>query len=961
MAASPEEVDGAIFNRRLNDLARNINLECGLPGAGGCRPAFCRAWSAAMNVRGLHGVPKELLIKPTVKESQDGRASARKLGAMDKDANMRGQLLNAYDDPSGALSNVVRYSREQAFVKVRRATDRHYRKLLSAGRLFEAKFAPGAQLGFRLHIAAYSKDKAVREVLEIEETYEDCPFWPDKLQPTDELVAVNGKLVVEASRESFPGIVAEVTSAARPMVLTFASGLHRAKAFSEQQRRRAAGGDARPVEAVDAEDDAEDRFAAEYDAAQQDRARNLEEARRQGIRDGEREVAFLLDQEACPCFHFHLGLAAKKCPDCCEPVDAQKVLAEAEIPGFKRVPGRKADCAYSKGQLVKVRAGCANPRLGWYGGYVRSPASVGVLPIDHASIGVVVDVDLTAYEFAVVTVCFDWVVRGFKVDAADLEAVHRGDEKAYDGHYDLQAASLDAFEKERRRRTSSFGHVDRAYIFVNEDLEDHIHNVVRPANARRSIAAMELERYDEDSRGGSIVVAHEAAMKRKHRKSIDIRERQTDYPCKPLYEDAPTESVTPEASEQDPLDIVDAGALIDYVFGEIDDTIKFAKDELYADEDDEEDVKAPHMTETLFPEDGLEKHVYELGYFPGEDIGKDRRNSFNPPTASQFGKAKIEKLDDVNHARQAPHITEELSYVCADPEYDARFAVTGWDGDITEAMSFRVPFVEVDVALPDLPDRIEIPHFRLPDVPSFMLHMPKFGVPDIDIPDLPIPHIPGVDIHDFDMLPEVEKPKFNIPKGPAIPHDRDFWDPTMVENRMRKAKEASFRAAKSVRNIKLRRKKPDAGEPQEEFAAPPVATMHDEEDYEHSFHRHGADVAGLGDMHGYADEPRTVPDGFAEAKDDFAPDIDDFQFQSAFAKSRQHKYADSAADRVGELPGRKPPPVSLSSESSFRRADLKHREFSQAKKRATMMAFPEMEYHPEAKGTYGDVVAGGPH
>ena len=78
-----------------------------------------------MNVRGLHGVPKELLIKPTVKESQDGRASARKLGAMDKDANMRGQLLNAYDDPSGALSNVVRYSREQAFVKVRRATDRH--------------------------------------------------------------------------------------------------------------------------------------------------------------------------------------------------------------------------------------------------------------------------------------------------------------------------------------------------------------------------------------------------------------------------------------------------------------------------------------------------------------------------------------------------------------------------------------------------------------------------------------------------------------------------------------------------------------------------------------------------------------------------------------------------------------------------------------------------------------------
>ena len=46
------------------------------------------------------------------------------------------------------------------------------------------------------------------------------------------------------------------------------------------------------------------------------------------------------------------------------------------------------------------------------------------------------------------------------------------------------------------------------------------------------------------------------------------------------------------------------------------------------------------------------------------------------------------------------------------------------------------------------------------------------------------------------------------------------------------------------------------------------------------------------------------------------------------------------------------------SASSFNRPDLKHRDFKRAQKRATMLAFPEMEYHPEAKGTYGNVVAG---
>ena len=91
-----------------------------------------------MDVRGLHGVTKELLIKP---EPQEGTRSAKQLSAL---ARKRADPLR---DPAAALSEAIRAAREAAYVKVRRASDRHFRKLKKLGRLTELKFREGEATG----------------------------------------------------------------------------------------------------------------------------------------------------------------------------------------------------------------------------------------------------------------------------------------------------------------------------------------------------------------------------------------------------------------------------------------------------------------------------------------------------------------------------------------------------------------------------------------------------------------------------------------------------------------------------------------------------------------------------------------------------------------------------------------------------------------------------------------------
>jgi hypothetical protein len=175
------------------------------------------------------------------------------------------------------------------------------------------------------------------------------------------------------------------------------------------------------------------------------------------------------------------------------------------------------------------------------------------LPVDHAAVGVVVDVDVVGYEFAVATVCFDWVVRTWKCDADDLEPFDVDDAVDYGARYTPEWASLAAFEAERRRRIRDHGKLDKAFIFHDETIERRVHEVERPANARKSIAAMELERMDDDVRGGSITVAHNAVLELARRKrAIDVKESAGDYPPGDREPPAPM-FVTPPPSE-DPDD-----------------------------------------------------------------------------------------------------------------------------------------------------------------------------------------------------------------------------------------------------------------------------------------------------------------------------------------------------------------------------------------------------------------------
>ena len=74
---------------------------------------------------------------------------------------------------------------------------------------------------------------------QVDETFEHCPGW-DVLRPHDELIAVNGDLLIEIDAEAFATLVARLRAIPRPLRLTFAKGAGRERAFAAQQRARLA-------------------------------------------------------------------------------------------------------------------------------------------------------------------------------------------------------------------------------------------------------------------------------------------------------------------------------------------------------------------------------------------------------------------------------------------------------------------------------------------------------------------------------------------------------------------------------------------------------------------------------------------------------------------------------------------------------------------------------------------------
>ena len=147
------------------------------------------------------------------------------------------------------------------------------------------------------------------------------------------------------------------------------------------------------------------------------------------------------------------------------------------------------------------------PKLGWCGGLAERVRGA----VDHASVGVVVDVDRANYLFAVVTICFDDSIRDFRAAADDLDAVDRG-EPVPPSKTHPELAGRAALEAERRRRIRDVGATRKnAFIFEASVLQDAADRM-RPSNRRRALAQMELERCRLEARGGSIHAAHTKLM-----------------------------------------------------------------------------------------------------------------------------------------------------------------------------------------------------------------------------------------------------------------------------------------------------------------------------------------------------------------------------------------------------------------------------------------------------------------
>ena len=73
----------------------------------------------------------------------------------------------------------------------------------------------------------------------VDETFPSCQAF-DRLRPHDELVAINGALLIEVDAEAFASLVERLRTLPRPLTLTFAAGEGRERAFALQLRRRAA-------------------------------------------------------------------------------------------------------------------------------------------------------------------------------------------------------------------------------------------------------------------------------------------------------------------------------------------------------------------------------------------------------------------------------------------------------------------------------------------------------------------------------------------------------------------------------------------------------------------------------------------------------------------------------------------------------------------------------------------------
>ena len=103
-------------------------------------------------------------------------------------------------------------------------------ELEKGGKLYDVDFTQSGPLGFKILLARGAKSTRRRVI--VDETFEYCEAY-HLLRPNDEIIAVQGDLLIEMDPEAFGELVRRLRSL-RPLRLTFAKGDGRQEAFQRQ-------------------------------------------------------------------------------------------------------------------------------------------------------------------------------------------------------------------------------------------------------------------------------------------------------------------------------------------------------------------------------------------------------------------------------------------------------------------------------------------------------------------------------------------------------------------------------------------------------------------------------------------------------------------------------------------------------------------------------------------------------
>lgn len=138
----------------------------------------------------------------------------------------------------------TRTPQEEYEHNVKRLLRDHLDTMESLGIAFHHDFV-NERLGFSILLARYGTEG--RKFVQVDETFPHSESYPEPLKPTDELIAVNGKLILNPEEgQKFKLLQDTISKAKRPLRLTFIHGERREEAFFEQETRREFTSEDRP-------------------------------------------------------------------------------------------------------------------------------------------------------------------------------------------------------------------------------------------------------------------------------------------------------------------------------------------------------------------------------------------------------------------------------------------------------------------------------------------------------------------------------------------------------------------------------------------------------------------------------------------------------------------------------------------------------------------------------------------